>query len=209
MAATAETQAVLPLDEPTWGSRPTTGRHRQRWSLAVATLAGAGALVVAIVLVTASGGAVSGDPTQPRGTTAGSTDLGTLGRGYGSLVDRYENAERFWTAQADTVVGASPGAGASVASAEALIRPTVHFADVVDQVDHDLRRLPWPASMRGDMNALEADLAAVSGDLRSIGGQSVASMPQWRSNAAGDVSTSSVASHRLRSDLRGSAVSSS
>src|SRR5207302_1983853 len=84
------------LDVRTWGSRPTTGRHRLRGSLAAATLAGAGVLVVAIVLVTASGGAVSGDPTQPRGTTAGSTDLGTLGRGYGSLVDRYENAERSW-----------------------------------------------------------------------------------------------------------------
>jgi hypothetical protein len=91
----------------------------------------------------------------------------------------------------------------SAASAEALIRPTVQFADVVDQADHDLVHLPWPVSMRGDVNALEVDLATVSGDLRSIGGQSVSSMPQWASNIVGDASASDVASRRLMSDLGG------
>lgn len=207
MAATAQTQDVLPLDQPTWGPRPTTARHHQHWSLAAAATAVVGVLVAAIVIVTASSGAVSGDPTQPSGTTAGSADLGTLGRAYGSLVDRYENAERTWRGQANRIVAASPGSSASAASAEALIRPTVQFADVVDQADHDLARLPWPASMRGDVNALEADLATVSGDLRSIGGQSVSSMPQWLSNVAGDVSASSVASRRLMSDMGGPAIS--
>jgi hypothetical protein len=111
--------------------------------------------------------------------------------GYTSLVARYQNADRTWRSQASRIVVGSP------ASAEALIRPSVRFADTVDQVDHDLARLPWPASMRGDVGALEADLAAVSGDLRSVGGQRVSSMPQWLSSVAGDVSQSSADSDRL------------
>ena len=199
MAVTAQTPGVLQLDPPTCAPRPTTARHRQRWSLAAAGVAGVGVLVAAIVVVMASGGPVGGDPTQAGGTVAGSANLGALGRGYGSLVERYESAESAWRAQANRLVAAPPASAA--ASAEALIRPTVHFADTVDQADHDLVDLPWPASMRGDVNALEADLATVSGDLRSIGGQSVSSMPLWLSNVAGDVSVSSAASDRLMGDL--------
>src|SRR5437588_10409343 len=138
MAATAQTQDVLPFDPPTLAPRPTAARHRQRWSLAGAALAGVGVLVATIVVVTANGGAVSGDPSQPRGTTAGSADLSALGRGYASLVVQYENAERTWRGQANKLVAASPGSSASSASAEALIRPSVQFANVVDQADHDL-----------------------------------------------------------------------
>jgi hypothetical protein len=199
MAVTAQTQAVLPLEPPTWAARPTVPRHRRRWSFAAAGLAGVGVLVATIVVVIASGGAVSGNPTQGRGTVAASTDVSALGRGYGSLLDRYENAERAWRTQANKMVAASTG------SAEALIPPTVHFADTVDQADHDLVHLPWPASMRADVNVLEADLATVSGDLRSIGGQSVSSMPQWLSNVVDDASASSTASNRLMGDLGGTA----
>jgi hypothetical protein len=131
-------------------------------------------------------------------------DLSALARGYGSLVTRYENAERAWSAQAKKVVAGPAG---SAASAEALIRPTVQFADAVDQADRDLVRLPWPASMRGDVDALEADLSTVSGDLRSIGGQSVSSMPQWVANVVGDASGSLGASHQLMSDLGGTTIS--
>ena len=60
--------------------------------------------------------------------------------------------------------------------------------------------------MQGDVNALEADLATVSGDLRSIGGQSVSSMPQWLSNVVDDASASSTASQRLMGDLGGTAI---
>lgn len=203
MAASAQTQGVPPLDPPC-APRPTAARHRRRWSLAAAGLAGVGVLAAAIVVATASGPAVSGDPSQARGTVAGSVDLSALGRGYGSLVIRYENAERAWSAQAKKVVAGPVG---SSASAEALIRPTVQFADAVDQADHDLVRLPWPASMRGDVNTLEADLSTVSGDLRSIGGQSVSSMPQWVSNVVGDASASLGASHQLMSDLGGTTIS--
>jgi hypothetical protein len=201
MAVTAQTQAVLPLEPPTWAPRPAIPRHRQRWSLAAAGLAGLGVLVATVVVIM-SGGAVSGAPTQGRGTVAESADVSALGSGYGSLLDRYENAERAWRTQANKMVAASTG---SAAAAEALIQPTVHFADTVDQADHDLVRLPWPPSMRGDVNVLEADLATVSGDLRSIGGQSVSSMPQWLSNVVDDVSASSTASQRLMGDLGGTA----
>ncbi|HEY3701589.1 MAG TPA: hypothetical protein VGL32_04965 [Acidimicrobiales bacterium] len=202
MAVTAQTQAVLPLEPPTWATRPTIPRHRRRWSLAAAGLAGVGVLVATIVVATASGGAVSGDPTRGRGTVAASTDVSALGREYGSLLDRYENAERVWRTQANKMVAASTG---SAAAAEALIPPTVHFADTVDQADHDLVHLPWPPSMRADVNALEAGLATVSGDLRSIGGQSVSSMPEWLSNVVDNASASSTASHRLIGDLGGTA----
>ncbi|HEX4541135.1 MAG TPA: hypothetical protein VH112_12920 [Acidimicrobiales bacterium] len=206
MAVTAQARGVLPLDPPSWAapSLTSTGR-RQRWSLAAAGLAGIGVLVVVIVVLTVSGGAVSGDPTQSRGAAPRSADLSATGRGYGPLVARYENAERTWRAQANKMVAAST---ASTASAEALIRPAVQFADTVDQVDHDLVHLRWPASMRGDVNALEAELATVSGDLRSIGGQSVSSMAQWLSNAVADASAASAASQRLKGDL-GETISSS
>jgi hypothetical protein len=202
MEVPPQTQRVLPLDPPTWAPRPTAARRR-RWSLAAAGLAGVGVLAAAIVVNMASGPAVSGDPSQARGTVAGSADLSALGRGYGSLVDRYEKAERAWSAQANKAVASPVGP----AAAEALIRPTVQFADTVDQADHDLVRLPWPASMRGDVNALEADLSTVSGDLRSIGGQSVSSMPQWVSNVVGDASESGVASQRLMSNVGGTTIS--
>lgn len=204
MAVTAQTEVVLPLDPPTWARRPTTARHRQRWPLAAAGLVGVGVLVTTIVVLSVSGGAVGGGSSQAGGTVAGSANLGALGRGYGSLVDRYENAERTWRAQANKLVVAS---AASAASAEALIRPTVQFADTVDQADHDLVHLLWPAPMRADVDALEADLATVSGDLRSIGGQSVSSMPAWASNVVGDVSATGAASHRLMSDLGGTTIS--
>jgi hypothetical protein len=206
MAVTAQAHGVLPLDPPSWAapSLTSTGR-RQRWSLAAAGLAGIGVLVVVIVVLTVSGGAVSGDPTQSHGAAPRSADLSATGRGYEPLVARYANAERTWRAQADKMVAAST---ASATSAEALIRPAVQFADRVDQVDHDLVHLRWPASMRGDVNALAADLATVSGDLRSIGGQSVSSMPQWLSNAVDDASAASAASQRLEGDL-GETISSS
>jgi hypothetical protein len=206
MAVTAQAHGVLPLDPPSWAapSLTSTGR-RQRWSLAAAGLAGIGVLVVVIVVLTVSGGAVSGDPTQSHGAAPRSADLSATGRGYEPLVARYANAERTWRAQADKMVAAST---ASATSAEALIRPAVQFADRVDQVDHDLVHLRWPASMRGDVNVLEADLATVSGDLRSIGGQSVSSMPQWLSNAVDDASAASAASQRLEGDL-GETISSS
>jgi hypothetical protein len=203
MAVTAQTQAVLPLEPPSWAPRPAIPRHRQRWSLAAAGLAGVGVLVATTLVVIMSGGAVSGDPTQGRGTVAGSADLSALGRGYGTLLDRYENAERAWRTQANKMVAASTG---SAAAAEAMIQPTVQFADTVDQADHDLVHLRWPPSMQGDVKALEADLATVSGDLRSIGGQSVSSMPQWLSNVVDDASASSTASQRLMGDLGGTAI---
>jgi hypothetical protein len=203
MAVTAETQAVLPLEPPTWAPRPTILRHRQRWSLAAAGLAAVGVLVATIVVVIVTGSAVNGDPTQGRGTVAGSGDLSVVGRGYGSLLDRYGNAERAWRTQANKMVAAPTG---SAAAAEALIRPSVQFADTVDQADHDLVQLRWPPSMQADVNAFEADLATVSGDLRSIGAQSVSSMPQWLSNVVDDASASSTASHRLMGDLGGTAI---
>jgi hypothetical protein len=171
--------------------------------LAAAGLAGIGVLAI-VVVATASGGAVSGAPNQAQGTIAGSADLSALGRGYGSIVDRYENAERAWRAQANKMVAGSIG---WAASAEALIQPSVQFADTVDRADHDLVHLQWPASMRGDVNAFEINLATVSGDLRSIGGQSVSSMPQWVSNVVGDASASGVASQRLVNDLNGTTIS--
>lgn len=212
MAVTAQAHGVLPLDPPSWAapSLTSTGR-RQRWSLAAAGLAGIGVLVVVIVVLTVSGGAVSGDPTQSHGAAPRSADLSATGHGYEPLVARYANAERTWRAQANKMVAASTASATSTtstASAEALIRPAVQFADTVDQVDHDLVHLRWPASMRGDVNALEADLATVSGDLRSIGGQSVSSMPQWLSNAVDDASAASAASQRLEGDL-GETISSS
>jgi hypothetical protein len=172
--------------------------------LAAACLAGIGVLVTVVVVATASDGAVSAAPNEAQGTIAGSADLSALGRGYGSLVDRYEKAERAWRAEANKMVAGSIG---SAASAEALISPSVQFADTVDQADHDLVHLQWPASMRGDVNAFEINLATVSGDLRSIGGQSVSSMPQWVSNVVGDASASGVARQRLMSDLGGTTIS--
>ncbi len=194
MAATAQREGVLAPDAPSWPPPPTVTPPRRRWSPAAAGLAGVGVLVTAVLAMVGSG-AVSDDPAQAGAAVAGSGDLGSVGHGYRSVIERYENAERVWTALASkTETG-------SATSAEALIRPSVQFADAVDQSDHDLLGLAWPTSMRGDVNALERDLATVSGDLRSIGGQRVSSMRQWVANVMADASASSVASHRLMNDL--------
>ncbi len=199
MAVTAQAQAALPLEPSVWVVGPATARLRRGWPWAAAGLTGSGILVAAIIAVTltVSGGAVSGDPTQARSSSDSSAGQGALARGYSSLVERYRTADRAWKAQAD-----KSGTG-SAASAEALIRPSVQFADVVDQVDHDLVRLAWPASMQVDVNTLEAGLAAVSGDLRSIGGQRVSSMPQWISNVVAVAAQSSAESDRLTRHLDG------
>jgi len=201
MAVTAQAQAALPLEPSAWGVGPATARSRRGWPWAAAGLAGSGILVAAIIAATliVSGGAVSGDPTQARSSSGSSAGQDALARGYSSLVERYRTADRTWKAQADR-----SDAG-SAAAAEALIRPSVQFADVVDQVDHDLVRLAWPVSMQVDVNALEAGLATVSGDLRSIGGQSVSSMPQWVSNVVAVAAQSSAESDRLTRHLDGAA----
>jgi hypothetical protein len=163
---------------------------------------GAGVLVAAVVAITVtlSSSSVSGDPAPAGGTGARSADLGVLVRSYTTLVATYETAERTWKARAQRMVAGS------ASSAEALIRPTVQFADTVDQVDRDLVDLSWPPSLRGDATALEADLATVSGDLRSIGGQRVSSMSQWISNVNDAAARSSAASNRLRRALGGTTI---
>jgi hypothetical protein len=128
------------------------------------------------------------------------TDLGALACDYSGLATAYENAERAWKAHADKMVSGSSS------WAEALIRPTVQFADAVDGAADDLARLSWPRSVRGDVDALETDLSTVSRDLRSVGGQRVSSMAQWASNVVGDVSRSGRASRRLGRDLGGTTV---
>ena len=195
MAATAQAQSVLPL-EPTWAVATTPASRRPGWSRGALAASGAGVLVAAIVavMVTVSSGAVSGDSRVSR-TGAPSADLGTLARDYSGLVTAYGNAERVWKAHADRMVSGS------ASSAEALIGPTVHFADTVDGVDHELAALSWPPSMRSDVDALETDLATVSGDLRSVGGQRVSSMAQWVFNVIGDASRSTGAGRRLADDL--------
>jgi hypothetical protein len=197
MAVTAQAESVLSLEPSTWGVPPTTAPRRRDGPWAAVGLAGAGVLVAAIVAITVTVGssALSGDPAQARINGDPSADHGSLVRSFNSVVERYQSADRTWMSQAGRIVVGS------AASAEALIRPSVQFADTVDQVDHDLVHLSWPPSMRGDVTALEADLATVSGDLRSIGGQRVTSMRQWLANVVGDASQSSADSDRLARHL--------
>ncbi|HWC38335.1 MAG TPA: hypothetical protein VG476_07390 [Acidimicrobiales bacterium] len=200
MAATAQAQSVVAL-EPTWDVAADPARRRPRWPWGALAAGGATVLVAATVAVAVVfNSSVGSGESRGSGAGAPSTDLGALARSYAGVTTAYENAERAWKARADRMVSGS------ASSAEALIRPTVQFADAVDGVAHDLAGLSWPPSVRADVGALEADLAILSGDLRSIGGQSVSSMAQWASNVVGDASRSSVASDRLGRDLGGTTI---
>jgi hypothetical protein len=199
MAVTAQAQGASTLEPSTWAVPETSLERRRGWRWAAVGLAGAGSLVAAIVAVTltVSSSAVSGDPAPAYGNLDASPDHGVLVRGYTLRVARYQDADRTWRSHASKIV---VGSGVS---AEAMIRPSVQFADTIDQIDHDLAQLEWPASMGGDVSTLEADLATVSGDLRSIGGQRLSSMPQWVSNVVADASQSSADSDRLTRSLDG------
>ena len=197
MAVTAQAQSALTLEpSTTWALRPSPARRRHGRPWAAIGLVGAGMVAagIATVTITVGSSAVGRDSVQANTSVDASLD-GTLVGGYRSLVGRFQDADRAWRSQASRfVVG-------SATSAEALIRPSVQFADTIDRVDHDLVRLSWPASIRGDVKVFETDLATVSGDLRSIGGQRVSSMPQWVSNVVGDASQAGAASNRLTRQL--------
>jgi hypothetical protein len=162
-------------------------------------LAQAGLALWAVLVVAACGGGNSAAPntttTKPAATTTATTapDLDALGQQYLTIIGPANQAVNEFNKKTTTYTDNT--------TAEEVARDAAPLADAIDKASNDLLQVDWPASIQQDIKELVKAYGALSGDLRSVGNQTIFSIANWTTQFAQDGGRARAAANIVRADL--------
>lgn len=153
----------------------------------------------AVLIASACGGGNSATPnttTSPPATTPTATtapDLDALGQQYLKIVGPANQAVDDFNKKTTTYTDNT--------TAEEVARDAAPLADALDKASNDLLQVDWPASVQQDVKEMVKAYGALSGDLRSVGNQTIFSVANWTTQLAQDGGRARAAANIVRADL--------